>query len=109
MKVDGNMLVDAVRSGRVVEARAAIDRGADLTYCRAYSVTDMRAFPGWQESPGLDDDSAVYLHHDLSVIRGIWSGEDVVFDRTSAERDSFCRERLNFAVPDDLDLVHRTG
>lgn len=185
MKVDGNMLIDAVRSGRVAEVRAAIDRGADLAgrddhgwsaldwaagtgnlelirlllaagvdplahgregrtpyeialaaahldvaqalrvaedeaggaeqdrrwrpYCRAYSVTDMRAFPGWQESPALDDDSTIYLHHDLSVTRGIWLGEDVVFDRTSAEWESFCRECLNFAVPDDLDLVHRAG
>ncbi|MFD0385167.1 hypothetical protein ACFQ2B_31805 [Streptomyces stramineus] len=47
----------------------------------------------------------LYLHHDLTVTRSLWHGEDVVFDAVTPEWERFCRETLAFAVPDDFDLM----
>lgn len=77
-----------------------------LPYCRAYPIAELRAFPGWTEAEGDEQGgSVVYVHHDLTVTRGIWVGEDVVFDQVDPEWERFCRDRLGFAVPDELDLL----
>lgn len=105
--------LDAARELR--EAEAAVrgesgetGRGWD-PYCRAYPLAQLAAFPQW---PGGTDpaDAAgeggiLYLHHDLTVTRSIWHGEDVVLAEPTPEWERFCRVELGFTVPDDFELM----
>jgi uncharacterized protein len=72
-------------------------------YCRAYQVSDLRRFPYWPDSDDASD--VLFLHHDLTVTRGMWRGEDVVFDDVTDEWRRFCAAELAFRVPRDVDLV----
>ncbi|MEU7103687.1 ankyrin repeat domain-containing protein [Streptomyces sp. NPDC046215] len=72
-------------------------------YCRAYPAAEFGRFPGWPANGG--EEEMLYLHHDLTVTRSLWHGEDVVFDAVTPEWERFCRETLAFAVPDDFDLM----
>lgn len=84
-------------------------------YCRAYPVAALRAFAGWSEAPAaedgggdaepLADGDVVFVHHDLSVGRSVIHGQEVVFSSEAPEWRAFCGERLEFRVPDDLELV----
>ncbi|WP_405059142.1 ankyrin repeat domain-containing protein [Kribbella sp. NBC_01505] len=78
-------------------------------YCRAYRLCELEGFPGWPEpadnQPRPEPDSVVYLQDDLTVTEGAWPGEAVLFGGGSAEWESYCRETLGFAVPDDFDLL----
>lgn len=78
-------------------------------YCKAYYLRDLRRFEGWSEnaedgdaSEALGEDSIVYLHHDFTVTRSMWHGEDVVFEDVSATWKEFCEGKLEFAIPEDL-------
>lgn len=73
-------------------------------YCKAYPVKALDPFPGWQTRQALTDDSVVYLHQDFSVTASMWHGEDVVFDPDVEGWRSYCRDRLDFHVPTDLEL-----
>ncbi|MGZ4955593.1 MAG: ankyrin repeat domain-containing protein [Methylobacter sp.] len=73
------------------------------SYCKAYPANAFDQFPGWHQVPA--DDSVVYLHQDFSVTASIWHGEDVVFDRVSEDWRSYCRDRLDFHVPTDLEVA----
>jgi hypothetical protein len=74
-------------------------------YCKAYPVQAFAQFPYWQTQQALEDDSVVYLHQDFSVTASMWLGEDVVFDRISEDWRNYCRDRLGFHVPTDLELA----
>lgn len=78
-------------------------------YCKAYPIARFREFPNW---PGDDvtmpTDPAdgepqdyLFLQESLVVTRDIFADEDVVFDRITPEWEAFCRDALNFAVPED--------
>ncbi|SHF86334.1 ankyrin repeat domain-containing protein [Streptoalloteichus hindustanus] len=102
----------AVAAGKVDAARVLREvtgEGADgwRPYCKAYLVAALRAFPDWStvDGEGLTAETVVYLHHDLTVTRSIWHGEDVLWSHSSPEWAEFCREDLGFRVPDDLELV----
>lgn len=72
-------------------------------YCKAYPAKAFDHNPaGWQLPA---DDSVVYLHQDFSVTASMWHGEDVVFDRVSEDWRIYCRDRLGFHVPTDLELA----
>lgn len=75
----------------------------ERSYCKAYPANAFGQFPGWHQVPA--DDSVVYLHQDFSVTASIWHGEDVVFDRVSEDWRSYCRDRLGFHVPTDLEVA----
>lgn len=95
---------------RLREAEAAVKGGeaetSDRKYCTAYHLSDLRRYPGWaSESQDLTDDDIVFLHHDYTVTKSIWVGEDVVFDKVNDEWKEFCNNELRFAVPDSLDLI----
>lgn len=72
-------------------------------YCKAYPVKVFDQFSSWR--PTLADDAVVYLHQDFSVTASMWHGEDVVFDRVSEDWRNYCRDRLGFYVPTDLELA----
>lgn len=85
-------------------------------YCKAYQLRDMRAYPQWQEHAArarlasdsdaaprtLTDDSIVYLQEDLSVTDDIFLGEHVLFSSQDSSWAEYCRDRLQFAVPQDV-------
>lgn len=86
------------------------------SYCKAYLVRDLAAFPGWSPDPtalrpaeegeparaGLHDEDILYLQEDFAVTDGIFLDEHVVFDGTHPEWRAFCEQALGFAVPPDL-------
>lgn len=93
-------------------------------YCKVYHLGELRQFSGWSENQldwteaGEDkassngggphapsDEEVAFLHHDFTVTRSMWRGEDVIFDRVTPEWEQFCAETLKFHVPDDLDLI----
>ena len=116
------MIALAAGQSEVVKAlrRAEAERtetGAqspERKYCSAFHVKDLRRYPSWTEkeitgtdSNGkqLNGDDVVFVHGDYSVTRSIWANEDVVFDGVTEEWKNFCNSELQFAVPDDLDLI----
>lgn len=84
-------------------------------YCSAFYLKDLRRYPAWSENElnaagsngkqQLNDDDVVFLHEDYSVTRSIWANEDVVFNKVNEQWKDFCSSELQFAVPDDLDLI----
>jgi len=72
-------------------------------YCKAYPAKVFDQFPSWRPTPA--GDAVVYLHQDFSVTASMWHGEEVVFDRVSEDWRNYCRDRLGFHVPTDLELA----
>lgn len=81
------------------------------TYCKAFYVGRLREFPGWAErpeaagddpadAPALVDEDLVYLQEDYTVTRGIFIDEDTVFDNVTPDWIEFCRDTLNFVLPE---------
>lgn len=118
--------VEVVRYLREVEESADPENARalrpDREYCKAYYLKDLRQFPAWSESRPdqadgrdsgepvrqggeLDDDSIVFIHHDFTVTASMRRGENVIFDKVSPEWQQFCSGRLEFKVPEDLDLI----
>jgi hypothetical protein len=84
-------------------------------YCKAYSVADLRRFPEWRENPGslraepdeagprtLTDEDFLFLHEDLVITDGVFRDEHIVFDAVTDNWIRFCKEDLQFAIPDDV-------
>lgn len=95
-------------------------------YFASYQLGELRRYPAWAEnklgvreaSPvaaggqapdggGLSDDDVVFLHQDYVVTKSIWHDEDVIFNEVTEQWKDYCRNELQFAVPDDLDLIGR--
>lgn len=80
-------------------------------YARAYLLGELRKFSGWDENGNnraLADDDLVFLQQDFTVTELIWPGENVIFNRTTPEWIDFCKQELQFKVPDDFDLIAST-
>jgi hypothetical protein len=76
------------------------------TYCRAYQLGELRAFPGWPDAGAaadLADEDIVYVWEDLTVVRSPVSDDQhpIELPVTAAWRE-FCETRLGFAIPADL-------
>lgn len=93
-------------------------------FCKAYSLSALRQFPGWTEretggngdsekaGAGSENDGdespqedVVFLHEDLTVTKSMWHNEDVIFEDITPAWAEFCRDVLKFKVPDDLDYI----
>lgn len=81
-------------------------------YCRAYTLSALRRYPGWHEAPAAGattssrgDDDVVFVHDDLTVTESAWRDEDVVFADVSEPWRRFLEEELGFHVPDDFDVT----
>lgn len=83
------------------------------SYQHAYRLGQIRRFAGWKESPALlaedatdelrgplEDDTVVFLHEDLSVTGTCFADSHVLFDEVTDAWRLFCRETLQFVVPD---------
>jgi len=86
------------------------------SYCKAYPVAQLRAFAGWSEKPdeikpitNAEDDSLehryLFLQENLTVTDGVFLDEHVVFDQVTSEWEDFCRNQLQFQVP-DFEMEH---
>ena len=89
-------------------------------YCKAYSLHQLRQFPGWSEKAEnartirrevngemveeprqLTDEHYVYVQRNFTVTDGIFIDENVIFDDVTPEWIEFCRSVLGLEVHDD--------
>jgi hypothetical protein len=73
-------------------------------YCKAYSLRSLRAFAEWTEEEASgrtrDDDDYVFLQESLVVTGDIFVDEDIIYNSVTPAWENFCREALQFEVPD---------
>lgn len=116
---------EAARLLKEAEGKAGGGDEPPREYSRAYSLKDLRQFPGWPQEPegaaapgaqngdgahgeaAPEEDEVAFLHSDFTVTKSMWHGEDVIFDRVTPEWKEFCENVLGFRVEDDLDLIAR--
>lgn len=88
------------------------------TYCKAYLISDFRKYDKWREKMPIqpmppdvdaatgepaaeaDEEPYLFLQENFVVTQGIFLDEQIVFDDTTPEWEQFCKEQLQFAVPD---------
>jgi len=77
-------------------------------YCKAYTLSQLRQFPGWIESPqspetkqASADDDLVYVQENYVVTQDIFIDENVVFNNVTPEWQEFCRGVLKFDPAQD--------
>lgn len=90
-------------SGRDKAVEHSSGREIQRQYCRAYTLADLRRFPGWRQAmePVAGDDTFVFLHSDLKVTQTISPDENIVYEDQSVEWRTFCSQQLQFQVPDN--------
>lgn len=90
-------------------------------YCKAYPVSRLRGFSGWQEnaqntrkekrkSEGVEfespreltDNDHLYLQEDFTVTDGVFLDENIIFADASPEWRRYCSEDLGFQIPADI-------
>jgi hypothetical protein len=77
-------------------------------YCKAYHLKDLRQFNSWKEKRNdseveLSDDDIVYLWDDFTVVKSpVIPDKGLIFDEVTPEWQHFCRETLQFEIPEDL-------
>jgi hypothetical protein len=77
-------------------------------YCKAYHLKDLRQFADWTEKSEeheeeLTDESVVYLWDDFTVVRSpVIPDKGLLFDTITPEWQAFCKETLQFEIPEDL-------
>lgn len=80
-------------------------------YCRAYHLKDLRRFPSWkeqQEEEELTDDTVVYLWDDFTVVKSpVMADQGVLWQDVTPEWETFCREILQFEIPEDLRYAYQ--
>lgn len=88
-------------------------------YCKGYLLEEFQAFAQWQanvqnarkekndqtgqggvEPRMLTDDSILYLQENFVVTDGIYKDENIIFDDVTPEWVAFCRQALQFEIPD---------
>lgn len=72
--------------------------GETSRYCKAYPAEKFREFNGWTQQRETTT-KVWFLHESYAVTEGIYPNEEVIFDATSDEWKQFCREKLQFNVP----------
>ncbi len=77
-------------------------------YCKAYYLKDLRQFNSWTEKReenevALSDDEVVYLWDDFMVVKSpVIPDKGLLFDVVTPEWQNFCKETLQFEIPEDL-------
>jgi hypothetical protein len=73
-------------------------------YMKAYRLGDVQRYRGFSPSSAasrsLAADSIVYVREDLAVVTGCFGGDPVLFESAAPEWTRFCRDELDFQVPD---------
>jgi hypothetical protein len=71
------------------------------SYVKAYAVRDLKLYPLWKPaSEALDDDTIVFINEAFVVMKGPAKADEVIFSDVTPAWVEFCREVLQFAVPD---------
>ena len=81
-------------------------------YCKAYLIPKFREFSGWTESSEnarkengsprpLTDNDFLYLQENFFVTDGVFVDENVIFSNVTPEWIDFCRNVLEFEVPQE--------
>lgn len=82
-----------------------------VKYQKAYHLGNLRAFDGWQERAKGDkqewnDDTVVYVRDDFKVVDFDQVFEDepkeCVLDAVDEAWKEFCKNNLQFEIPEDL-------
>lgn len=96
-------------------------------YCKAYPIDRLQAFDGWPEAyrrevakePPAEvsgngephdgtsnsqpaENDYLFVQEDLTVTKGIFLEEDVVFDQVTPQWADFCKNELRFEIPPDV-------
>lgn len=76
-------------------------------YSKAYYLKDLRAYPNWKEKDREDkdqltDESIVYLQDNFTVVVDVFNEEDFLYNDVTEEWQQFCKEKLEFEIPEDL-------
>jgi len=79
------------------------------SYSKAYSLADLRRFPGWAagatpDEQELTNDDIAYLGIDFVVVSDPIREEGLIFGEITPEWRDFCVSELGFHVPPDLDF-----
>lgn len=80
-------------------------------YCKAYPMERFREYSKWTENPaapgantteqaGGEGNKYFFLHDTYIVTRGVYVDEMIVFDSVTEDWIAFCREKLQFEVPE---------
>lgn len=88
-------------------------------YCKAYLAKNFRAFDEWTENADnmdteivetdsgekevqreITDDTVLYLQENFVVTDGIYKDEHIIFDDVTDAWTSFCKDELEFEVPE---------
>jgi hypothetical protein len=84
-------------------------------YCKAYSLSRLRQFPGWHEkvenarkirtevdgeivekARELTDEDYVYVQRNFTVTDGLFIDENIIFDDATPAWKEFCRDVLGY-------------
>lgn len=71
-------------------------------YCKAYPIDRLQAFDGWPPNTQPAENDYLFVQEDLTVTKGIFLEEDVVFDQVTPEWGDFCKNTLGFEIPADV-------
>ena len=86
------------------------------TYCKAYPIERFREFGAWSENAqnarkekqlvdGKESEQVrdltghLYLQENFTVTDGIFLDQNIIFDHVTPDWISYCKETLQFAVP----------
>lgn len=89
------------------------------SYCKAYPLDQLRRYDGWSENAenartetktvdgeeveaprSLSGEDYLFVHEDYVVTDGIYMDENVIFDAVDKDWIQFCKEELDFEIPD---------
>jgi hypothetical protein len=90
-----------------------MERGPVKKYCKAYTLGELRRFPGWADSAARDeremsDDAIVYVCDELTVlVSPVGNDKDKrLLTKVTPEWEEFCAKTLKFAIPKDLAFAY---
>lgn len=98
-------------------------------YCKAYEVKRLREFTAWTEATEnlrpekeivdgvevetkreeLRDDDILYVQENLVVTDGIFKDEHIVFQTDTEEWKGFCKDVLQFEIPEYAEPANTAG
>jgi hypothetical protein len=71
------------------------------SYVKAYAARDLKRYPLWKPAgDALGDDTIVFMNEALIVMKGPAKADEIIFSDITPDWIEFCREVLQFAVPD---------
>jgi hypothetical protein len=88
-------------------------------YCKAYPVNSLRQYNGWSETAenlrfekkeidgkltdikrDINESDYLFLQENYIVTDGVFLDENIIFDQVTPEWINYCKDRLQFEIPD---------